>query len=167
MSPRPPRVSSSILTGRQQKGLALSENRISDASGRRRGVSVEEMRRHNLAAVLDRLHIRGPLSRSQLARQTGLNRSTIGDLIGELVSLGMVEEDRGTTSNGPGRPSSVARTNPAGAVVQAIELIYRVLAWVFENAARIFSLIETELGGQNSGLQYIGLNDLLYRVLGL
>jgi predicted NBD/HSP70 family sugar kinase len=122
MSPRPPRVSSSILTGYQQKGIALTENRISDASGRRRGVSVEEMRRHNLAAVLDRLHIRGPLSRSQLARQTGLNRSTIGDLIGELVSLGMVEEDRGTTSNGPGRPSSVARTTPAGAVVVAADI---------------------------------------------
>jgi predicted NBD/HSP70 family sugar kinase len=118
---RPRRVLSSILGGRQQKEEP-TESSISDSGGRRRGIAADELRRHNLAAVLGRLHIRGPLSRSQLARQTGLNRSTIRDLIGELVALGMVEEDRKTTSNGPGRPSSVARTTPAGAVVLAADL---------------------------------------------
>jgi hypothetical protein len=33
--------------------------------------------------------------------------------------------------------------NPAGAIAQAIELIYKVLKWIFQNAAKIFSLIET------------------------
>jgi Domain of unknown function (DUF4157)/Novel toxin 15 len=37
--------------------------------------------------------------------------------------------------------------NPAGAIVQALEAIYRVLKWVFENAARIFSLVETVVNG--------------------
>lgn len=37
--------------------------------------------------------------------------------------------------------------NPAGAIAQAIELIYRVLSWVFQNAARIFTLIETVVNG--------------------
>ena len=37
--------------------------------------------------------------------------------------------------------------NPASAVLEAIELIYRVLKWVFENAARIFTLIETVVDG--------------------
>ena len=37
--------------------------------------------------------------------------------------------------------------NPAGAIVQALEAIYRVLKWVFENAARIFSLVETVVTG--------------------
>lgn len=37
--------------------------------------------------------------------------------------------------------------NPVGAVVQAIEAIYKVLKWLFENAARIFSLIETVVNG--------------------
>ena len=37
--------------------------------------------------------------------------------------------------------------NPAGAVLQAIEVIYKVLSWLFENAARIFGLIETVVGG--------------------
>jgi predicted NBD/HSP70 family sugar kinase len=61
------------------------------------------------------------MSRSQLASQTGLNRSTIRDLIGELFELGLVVEDRGTTGSGPGRPSSIAQVNPSGSVVLAVE----------------------------------------------
>jgi hypothetical protein len=37
--------------------------------------------------------------------------------------------------------------NPAGAIVQALEAIYRVLKWIFQNAARIFTLIETVVNG--------------------
>ncbi|MCA9542488.1 MAG: hypothetical protein KC620_26505, partial [Myxococcales bacterium] len=37
--------------------------------------------------------------------------------------------------------------NPVGAILQAIEAIYRVLKWVFENAARIFRLVETVVSG--------------------
>ena len=37
--------------------------------------------------------------------------------------------------------------NPASAVLEAIKLIYRVLKWVFENAAKIFTLIETIVDG--------------------
>lgn len=62
------------------------------------------------------------MSRSQLATETGLNRSTIRDLIGELVALGLVVENPGTPTSGPGRPSSVARVSSQGAVVLAAEL---------------------------------------------
>lgn len=41
----------------------------------------------------------------------------------------------------------IGMLNPAGAIVQAVELIYKLLKWLFENAARIFSLIETIVGG--------------------
>ncbi len=41
----------------------------------------------------------------------------------------------------------IGMLNPAGAIVQAIEAIYKVLNWLFENAAKIFSLIETIVGG--------------------
>lgn len=104
------------------KGLTLTDSRISESSGRRRGVASEEVRRHNLAVVLERLSYADEMTRSQLAEHTGLNRSTIRDLIGELTSLGLVVEDRGTTGVGPGRPSTVARARPTGAVVLAVEL---------------------------------------------
>jgi hypothetical protein len=37
--------------------------------------------------------------------------------------------------------------NPAGAIIQALEAIYKVLKWVFQNAARIFRLVETVVNG--------------------
>ena len=50
-----------------------------------RGVAADELRRHNLGAILEHLHLTGPATRSQLTSVTGLNRSTVGDLIGELA----------------------------------------------------------------------------------
>jgi hypothetical protein len=37
--------------------------------------------------------------------------------------------------------------NPVGAIVQAIEAIYRVVSWIFENAARLFTLVEAVVNG--------------------
>ena len=37
--------------------------------------------------------------------------------------------------------------NPAGAILQALEAIYRVLKWIFQNAAKIFTLVETVVNG--------------------
>jgi len=41
----------------------------------------------------------------------------------------------------------LAMLNPAGAILSAIEAIYRVVRWIFENAARIFTLAETLVNG--------------------
>jgi predicted NBD/HSP70 family sugar kinase len=90
--------------------------------GRRRGVATEEVRRHNLGAVLERLHLSGAVSRSELTAVTGLNRSTIADLLGELTALGLVEERRGPTTSGPGRPSPLVLSRPEGATVLAVDL---------------------------------------------
>lgn len=107
---------------RPTKGVELVEKAVSGPAGSRRGISAEELRRHNLSAVLERIHLGGSLSRSELATQTGLNRSTIRDLINELAELGLVVEDPGPAGQGPGRPSSVARPLPQGAVMLAIEI---------------------------------------------
>jgi predicted NBD/HSP70 family sugar kinase len=88
----------------------------------RRGVAADEIRRHNLGAVLERLHLSGPLSRSDLTRLTGLNRSTVADLLGELAALGLVEERPALAASGPGRPSPMVQTRPEGAAVLAVEL---------------------------------------------
>jgi len=93
-----------------------------DSHHRPKGVAAEELRRHNLAAVVESLHLHGPISRSELTATTGLNRSTIADLIGELTNLGLVEEGPAVAPSGPGRPSPMVSTRPQGAVVLAIEL---------------------------------------------
>ena len=89
---------------------------------RQRGASAEELRRHNLSVLVDHVHLAGSASRSQLASLTGLNRSTIADLVAELSDLGLVAERRTTVATGPGRPSRVVTAQPAGAVVVAVEL---------------------------------------------
>ena len=86
------------------------------------GAGAEQLRRRNLSTLLGHVHLAGPTSRSQLATLTGLNRSTIADLVGELTNLGLVVERRAPKSAGPGRPSPVVAANPEGAVVLAIEL---------------------------------------------
>lgn len=85
-------------------------------------MAAEELRRHNLAAVLERVHLSGPLSRSELTTATGLNRSTIAHLVRELTGLGLVEEGRAPVASGPGRPSPLVRARPEGATALAVEL---------------------------------------------
>ncbi len=85
-------------------------------------MAADEVRRHNLGAVLERLHLAGPLSRSDLTKATGLNRSTIADLLAELTAVGLVEERPGAPGSGPGRPSPVVQVRPHRASVLAVEL---------------------------------------------
>lgn len=76
-------------------------------NGRTTGTNLDTVRRHNLATVLGMVHRGGPVARSALTQATGLNRSTIGALVGELVELGLVLEREPEISNRVGRPSPV------------------------------------------------------------
>ncbi|QIZ97750.1 ROK family protein [Leifsonia sp. PS1209] len=71
------------------------------------GTNLDTVRRNNLATVLGLVHRGGPAARSSLTHATGLNRSTVGALVAELVELGLVTEREPETSNRVGRPSPV------------------------------------------------------------
>ena len=86
------------------------------------GQRSETVRRGNLSAILRALHGRGPLSRSDLVAETGLTRSAIRGLIGELVGSGLVTEAAPISLGTPGRPSAVVQVKPDGAVVLAIDI---------------------------------------------
>ena len=83
------------------------------------GGSTDQLRRSNLSNVLGLVHREGPLSRAELTRLTGLNRSTIGDLVAELTELRIVYEAMPTGGNQPGRPSPVVHAQP-GVVAIAV-----------------------------------------------
>jgi predicted NBD/HSP70 family sugar kinase len=70
------------------------------------GRTREDVRQFNLSIVLRMLHFSGSVSRSQLTTVSGLNRSTISDLVSELAELGLVTESEGSTKSS-GRPSHV------------------------------------------------------------
>jgi predicted NBD/HSP70 family sugar kinase len=86
------------------------------------GQRSETVRRANLSAIVRELHVRGPLSRSDLVALTGLTRSAIRGLIGELVAGKLVREERSEPAGTPGRPSPLVRPDADGTMVLAIEV---------------------------------------------
>lgn len=85
------------------------------------GATQDEVRRHNLAALARFLHDHGSTSRSELVSHTGLNRSTVGGLIADLVSSGLVRETE-PVGRGVGRPSYGVEPVRERAYVLAIDL---------------------------------------------
>ena len=82
--------------------------------------SLERLRLSNRRAVTALLAAEGPLSRADLARGTGLSRTTVSSLVTDLVRDGHVVEtdERGRPhKGGSGRPPLLLRlTAPAGAL---------------------------------------------------
>ena len=89
-----------------------------EASGQRS----ETVRRANLSTIVRELHLRGPLSRSDLVRSTGLTRGAIRGLIGELAESGLVREERSAPVGTPGRPSPLVRPRHDRATVLALDI---------------------------------------------
>lgn len=81
--------------------------------------AAEGVRQRNLARLLRLVHLDGPLSRASLTETTGLNRSTIADLVAELVQAGLVEERAPDPSRRVGRPSPVVAIAPGVLAIAA------------------------------------------------
>ncbi|GAA5211711.1 ROK family protein [Microbacterium kyungheense] len=76
-------------------------------------------RQANLSRILRLAHLDGPLSRATLTSATGLNRSTVADLVGDLTALGLVEERAPDPSRRVGRPSPLVSADPRVVAVAA------------------------------------------------
>jgi predicted NBD/HSP70 family sugar kinase len=74
-------------------------------------------RRNNLALITSLVHHHRVISRAQLTKRTGLNRSTVGTLIGQLVGLGLVYETAPSGEAQVGRPSPEVRPSPSTAAL--------------------------------------------------
>ncbi|QNO38948.1 ROK family transcriptional regulator [Protaetiibacter sp. SSC-01] len=81
------------------------------------GDTVDSVRRRNLSTVLELVHRGGEPSRADLTALTGLNRSTIGALVAELVDLGLVLEGDPGATNRVGRPSRRVLPDPRPAII--------------------------------------------------
>jgi predicted NBD/HSP70 family sugar kinase len=75
------------------------------------GTGNAQTRRHNLSSVITNLHHSGSLTRAELTRRTGLNRSTVGALVGELAEAGLAYETAAPEGGGVGRPSPLVHAN--------------------------------------------------------
>lgn len=86
------------------------------------GVSADTVRRTNLSRLLWRLHVDGSLTRAELTAILGLNRSTVGTLVADLVARGLVHEGLPQARGGPGRPSPLVTVRTDTVAVLAVDV---------------------------------------------
>src|SRR4051812_45418976 len=82
----------------------------------------EHARGHNRALVLQTLYHDGAMSRADLARETGLTRVTISDLVAELISDGIVIEKGIREASGPGKPAILVDMDRGGHHIVGLDL---------------------------------------------
>ncbi|MEV6648135.1 ROK family transcriptional regulator [Amycolatopsis sp. NPDC051371] len=92
----------------------------------------EEMRARNLEVVLGAVSRGGPLTRAALAERTGLTKSTVSKLVGDLVDAGLLAETGPARAGERGRPGvevvlSGARVASLGLEINVDYLAVRVL----------------------------------------
>ncbi|MFL6053374.1 MAG: ROK family protein [Actinoallomurus sp.] len=112
-----------------------------------RGSTQDDIRRHNLGAILTEVHRHGCRSRAELTAEMGLNRSTIGDLVAELVDAGLVLERSASARGRAGRPSLEVVPWPDAAYVLAVDLGVRHLVVARVGlGGRVLDRIEADSG---------------------
>src|SRR4051812_16979986 len=91
--------------------------------------ALHQLRTANRRRVIETLRSHGSMTRSALARATGLSRTTISTLLGELIEQGLVSEasDAGVR-RGAGRPATVVRLDHSAGAAVSIDVGARHLA---------------------------------------
>jgi predicted NBD/HSP70 family sugar kinase len=82
----------------------------------------QTVRRNNLSVVLRQVVERGPRSRATIAHETGLNKSTVSSLVGELIEFGLLAERGAEQRVTAGRPGLVVDIARDGVVALGLEL---------------------------------------------
>ncbi len=81
----------------------------------------ELVRKVNTSIILNTLRLCAPISRAELAGRTGLNRSTVSNIVNSLIEQGLVHETELQGSR-VGRPSISLMLNPEGGAVVGVEI---------------------------------------------
>ncbi|MGH1549334.1 ROK family protein [Leifsonia poae] len=82
----------------------------------------EHARSHNRSLVLQTLYRSGERSRADLARETGLTRVTVSDLVAELLAEGLVIELGQRESARPGKPAVLLDINRSAHQIVGVDL---------------------------------------------
>ncbi|QAY74917.1 ROK family transcriptional regulator [Agromyces protaetiae] len=82
----------------------------------------EHARSHNRSVVLQTLYSAGARSRADLARETGLTRVTVSDLVAELIGEGLVIELGQREDARPGKPATLIDVDRAAYQILGLDL---------------------------------------------
>lgn len=118
------------------------------------GADPESTRRRNLATILGLVHRRSSLSRAELTRSTGLNRSTTGALVTELVRLGFVVEASADASGARGRPSPTVRPDPRNVAITLNPEVDAITAAVVQLGGVVVSRVRQPSEG-NAAVEHV------------
>lgn len=121
------------------------------------GGATDALRRSNLATVLGLVHREGALSRSDLTRLTGLNRSTVGDLVAELAGLGLVVVDESPGGGRAGRPSPVVAASDGVAAIAVNPEVDAVIVGLVALGGRVLKRVRVETASARSAAETVTL----------
>lgn len=113
----------------------------SSRSGPRQPGSLESLRRRNRDAVVGLLRDQGALTRAEVARRSGLSRSTVSTVVADLIRDGVVGEDEPGSSTGSGRPGTPLLLKPGVGALLAVDLTTTGVS------VDAYDLAQTRLGG--------------------
>ncbi len=135
------------------------------------GHSLAQLRTSNLRAVTGLLGSGGPQSRADLARGSGLSRTTVSSLVSELLLAGLVveTEDRGTPyKGGSGRPPLLVALALRPGGVAGVDIGHgHVRVAISDRSAQVLAEVETLTDADPHGAATLDIAaDLVRRAAG-
>ena len=122
--------------------------------------SPRRIRQSNAIATLNALHRFGPLSRAELARYMGVNRSSAGNIVLELAEVGLVREvpenDVANPAGQPraGRPGILVEIVPEAVFFVGVEIgVEHITCVEIDLAGKIVHSATNRFDGHNSNPQ--------------
>jgi predicted NBD/HSP70 family sugar kinase len=120
-----------------------------------------QTRQHNHRLILRTVYDFGPISRADVARNTGLTRTTVSDVVGELLGDGMVEEVGRGPSTGGKSPILLSIVGDARQVI-GLDLGESVFSGALVNLrGEIRRVVELPVEGRNGDAAL----DLVFRLV--
>ena len=128
----------------------------------------EHIRHNNRTLVLQTLYRAGLQSRADLARETGLTRVTVSDLISELMRENLVIELGQRQEPRPGKPATLLDINRVAFQIVSLDLSghTRLRGAVLSVDGAVLSSVELELAGARGEPAFEKVAELLTRVIG-
>ncbi|MFR9727693.1 ROK family transcriptional regulator [Saccharopolyspora sp. MS10] len=126
--------------------------------------ALHRLRQDNAERVLGCLRERGELSRAEVAERSGLSRTTLSAILGDLLRRGVVVETERAPSNRRGRPTSGLVLNPATGQYLGLELGRNRLRLVLADAAhRVRARADLPYGAARSAADRLALAERAVR----
>ncbi|MEB8337799.1 ROK family transcriptional regulator [Streptomyces endophyticus] len=112
---------------------------------------LRQLRYGNVERVLQVLRRQGPSSRADVATATGLSRTTLSGIVGQLLTDGVVTEEPAGPPSGRGRPVHRLTLNPRSAQAIGIEVGRERITVAIANAAHEVTAFAGTHHAQRSG----------------